>query len=120
MCGRGIRNSVVGIIGCGKIGTSIAQKLSTFQIAQLLYTSRSEKPAGNTFYFQHNFFLFTNIYVSAKSLGGKLVTVDELVEQSDFIILSIALNKETKFIINKERIAKMKSHAVLVNIGRGG
>lgn len=49
-----------------------------------------------------------------------MVTIDELVEQSDFIILSVALNEDTKFIINEERIAKMKSHAVLVNIGRGG
>ncbi|KAL5233704.1 hypothetical protein ACI65C_001114 [Semiaphis heraclei] len=101
MCGRGIRNSVVGILGCGNIGTSIAKKLKTFEISQLLYTSRTEKPA-------------------VKALGGKLVNVDELVEQSDFIIISIALTEDTKFIINKERIAKMKSHAVLVNIGRGG
>lgn len=60
------------------------------------------------------------IHFSAKALGGKLVSVDELVEKSDFIILAIALNEETKFIINKERIAKMKSNAVLINIGRGG
>lgn len=60
------------------------------------------------------------IIYSVKAIGGKLVTVDELVERSDFIILAIALNEDTKFIINKERIAKMKSHAVLVNIGRGG
>lgn len=46
MCGRGIKNSTVGIIGCGNIGTSIAKKLSTFEISQLLYTSRSEKPSG--------------------------------------------------------------------------
>jgi len=46
MCGRGIKNSVVGIVGCGKIGTSIAKKLKTFEISQLLYTSRSEKPDG--------------------------------------------------------------------------
>ncbi|CAH1736953.1 unnamed protein product [Aphis gossypii] len=101
MCGRSIRNSVVGIVGCGNIGTSIAKKLNTFEISQLLYTSRTEKPA-------------------VKALGGKLVTIDELVEQSDFIILSVALNEDTKFIINEERLAKMKSHAVLVNIGRGG
>ncbi|XP_025414551.1 glyoxylate reductase/hydroxypyruvate reductase-like [Sipha flava] len=101
MCGKGIKNSVVGIIGCGNIGTSIAKKLVTFEISQLLYTSRSEKPA-------------------VKALGGKLVTVDELVEKSDFIILAIALNEDTKFIINGERLAKMKSHAILVNIGRGG
>lgn len=59
-------------------------------------------------------------YILVKALGGKLVTVDELVEQSDFIILAIALTEDTKFIINKERLAKMKSHAVVVNIGRGG
>ncbi|KAL4089500.1 hypothetical protein QTP88_024526 [Uroleucon formosanum] len=99
-CGRGIKNSVVGIVGCGNIGTSIAKKLKTFEISQLLYTSRTEKPA-------------------VKALGGKLVAIDELVEQSDFIILSATLTEDTKFIINKERIAKMKSHAVLVNIGRG-
>jgi glyoxylate/hydroxypyruvate reductase len=46
MCGRGIKNSVVGIVGCGNIGTSIAKKLNTFEISQLLYTSRTEKPAG--------------------------------------------------------------------------
>jgi len=46
LCGKGIRDSVVGIVGCGQIGTSIAEKLSKFKIAQLLYYSRSEKPAG--------------------------------------------------------------------------
>lgn len=44
MSGRGIKNSVVGIIGCGKIGTSIAEKLKVFKVAKILYTSRSEKP----------------------------------------------------------------------------
>jgi len=46
MCGRGIKNSIVGIVGCGNIGTSVAKKLNTFEISQLLYTSRTEKPAG--------------------------------------------------------------------------
>lgn len=50
LCGRGIRDSVVGIIGCGNIGTSIAKKLKSFEISQLLYTSRSEKPAGKIFF----------------------------------------------------------------------
>lgn len=49
-----------------------------------------------------------------------MVTVDELVEKSDFIILAITLNEDTTFIINKERLGKMKSDAVLVNVGRGG
>lgn len=55
MCGRGIKNSIVGIIGCGNIGTSIAEKLSTFKPSQLLYTSRSEKPSGIIFIFFYNY-----------------------------------------------------------------
>lgn len=100
MCGRGIKNSVVGIIGCGNIGTSVAEKLSKFKVAKLLYTSRTEKP-------------------TVKALGGQLVTVDELMKNSDFVVITAALNDETKFIVNKERIAYMKPNAILVNIGRG-
>jgi len=46
MCGRTIKGSTVGILGCGRIGTSIAEKLINFKVSQLLYTSRSEKPEG--------------------------------------------------------------------------
>ncbi|XP_025414561.1 glyoxylate reductase/hydroxypyruvate reductase-like isoform X2 [Sipha flava] len=100
MCGRGISNSVVGIIGCGNIGTSIAEKLSKFKISQLLYTSRCEKP-------------------DVKALGGRLVSVDVLVKSSDFIVVAMALNEDTKFIVNRDRIASMKPNAILVNVGRG-
>lgn len=41
-------------------------------------------------------------------------------ENCDFVILSAALNEETKFIVNRNRIALMKPNAILVNIGRGG
>lgn len=100
MCGRTIKGSIVGILGCGRIGTSIAEKLINFKVSQLLYTSRSEKP-------------------EVKALGGQLVTVDELMERSDFVVVAAALNDDTKFIVNRERIATMKANAILVNIGRG-
>ncbi|CAH1736955.1 glyoxylate reductase/hydroxypyruvate reductase-like [Aphis gossypii] len=100
MCGRTIKGSTVGILGCGRIGTSIAEKLINFKVSQLLYTSRSEKP-------------------EVKALGGQLVTVDELMERSDFVVVAAALNDDTKFIVSRERIATMKSNAILVNIGRG-
>jgi len=58
MCGRGIKNSVVGIIGCGNIGTSIAEKLINFKVSQLLYSSRSEKPAGKYLQFISTAFAF--------------------------------------------------------------
>ncbi|XP_050443254.1 glyoxylate reductase/hydroxypyruvate reductase-like [Adelges cooleyi] len=98
--GLGLAKSTVGIIGYGNIGASVAEKLGCFKISELLYYSRSEKPA-------------------AKALGGKLVSVDELVKRSDYIIIAIALNKDTEFIMNRDRIFSMKPTAVLVNIGRG-
>lgn len=40
--------------------------------------------------------------------------------QSDFIVLAVPLTNETKHMINKETIGKMKSNAIVVNVGRGG
>jgi len=57
--------------------------------------------------------------LTVKAIGGQLVTVDELMKSSDVVVVAIALNDETKFIVNKERIATMKPNAILVNIGRG-
>lgn len=45
--------------------------------------------------------------------------MDELMERSDFVVVAAALNEDTKFIVSRERIAAMKSNAILVNIGRG-
>ena len=42
-----------------------------------------------------------------------------LLELSDFVVLSLALTEETRGIINKEILLKMKPGTVLINIGRG-
>lgn len=44
--GQGLANSVVGIIGCGNIGISVAEMLGGFKLSELLYTSRRPKLAG--------------------------------------------------------------------------
>ncbi|XKL60806.1 hypothetical protein PGB90_007863 [Kerria lacca] len=100
MCGQGLENSVVGIVGCGRIGTSVAKKVKAFNIKRLLYYNRKEKQ-------------------EVANLGGELKPIDELIRESDFIIVTISLNEETKGIINKERINLMKSNAIFVNIARG-
>jgi len=58
--------------------------------------------------------------LSVESLGGKLVSIDDLVRRCDFIILTLVLNSETKFIINRDRLALMKPNVVIINVGRGG
>ena len=48
-----------------------------------------------------------------------MVTLDELYAQSDIISLHCPLTDDTKFIINKDSIAKMKPGVMIVNTGRG-
>jgi glycerate dehydrogenase len=46
-------------------------------------------------------------------------TIDELCEKSDIISLHIPLSDETRGMINRKRIAKMKPNAILINVARG-
>ncbi|XP_065216461.1 glyoxylate reductase/hydroxypyruvate reductase-like [Planococcus citri] len=101
MCGHGLDASTVGILGCGRIGFSIMRKLKAFDPSRIFYFSRSEKP-------------------EAKQLGAELKPLDEIMKESDFVVIALSQTPETRGIINKERIALMKPNAILVNIARGG
>lgn len=72
---------------------------------------------------KHNITLIILIFLSyvfaVERLNGKMVSVDDLVRRSDFIILTVVLTPETKFIINKDRLAFMKPNAIIINVGRG-
>ncbi|XP_026331054.1 glyoxylate reductase/hydroxypyruvate reductase-like isoform X2 [Hyposmocoma kahamanoa] len=98
--GQDIRGSTVGIIGLGGIGQATVKRLAGFEVAKFLYTGHREKPEG-------------------KALNAEFVPLDTLLSQSDFIVLAVPLNDETKHMINKTTIAKMKKNAIVINIGRG-
>jgi lactate dehydrogenase-like 2-hydroxyacid dehydrogenase len=51
-------------------------------------------------------------------LGVKLTSLEKVLSESDIIIISIAFNKETENLINKNNISKMKKQAILINIAR--
>lgn len=53
-------------------------------------------------------------------MGGEQKSIDYIMKESDFIIVSLSQSAETKGIINKERINSMKPNGIIVNIGRGG
>lgn len=102
MCGPGLKNSTIGIVGFGRIGQEIAKRLKPFNPKSILYYNRSEKKK------------------EAQEIGATRVTFDQLLEQSDFISVSCALTPETKEIFNEEAFKKMKSTAVFINTSRGG
>lgn len=101
-CGKGLKNSVVGIVGFGRIGYEVAKRLMPFKPKQILYYNRSEKLEFE------------------KDTKAIRVNFSALLEKSDFIICTIALTAETEKIFNAEAFAQMKSDAVFVNTGRGG
>lgn len=61
------------------------------------------------------YFIFT-----AKALNAEFTTLDKLLNQSDFVVLSVPLSDETHHMINSTTLALMKSNAILINVGRGG
>lgn len=134
--GMGVTNSVVGIVGCGNIGIIVAEMLRGFKLKELLYTSRKPKAEGEnqvneekheliilhraaSDFNVHLYYFFIFFVPSVESFGGRMVSVDDLIRRSDFIILTGILIPETKFTINKTRLELMKPNAVVINVGRG-
>lgn len=100
MCGKALLESTIGIYGMGKIGRNIAEKLLPFKPSRILYCNRSpikdEKESRFTY-----------------------VTFDEMLKESDFIIICATPTEENIGIFNKKAFSNMKNDAILVNIARG-
>ena len=92
-----IENKVWGIIGLGAIGNRVGKIAEAFG-AEVIYYSTSGKNSSTQF---------------------KKVSFEELLEKSDIISIHAPLNENTKGLINYEALIKMKSSAILVNMGRG-
>ncbi len=91
----------VGIVGFGRIGQLVAERLKGFGVEILAYDP----------------------YVSvqrAGQLGARLVTLDELLAESDFITIHLPKTHETLGLIGKEALAKVKPTVRIVNAARGG
>lgn len=93
-----LHNLTVGVIGTGKIGQTVIKRLSGFDSKILAYDI-----------YQND---FTKQYAS-------YVDLDTLLKESDIISLHIPATKETRHMINKETISKMKDGVIIINTARG-
>ncbi len=99
--GMGLSGRTVGIIGMGKVGQAIAQRLSGFD-TRLIYTDvRALNP------------------VTAASLKVTRTSFEGLICHSDYTIIATPLNVETLHLIDAGVLRMMKPGAILVNPGRG-
>jgi gluconate 2-dehydrogenase len=92
----------LGIVGMGKIGSSIAARARGFEM-RVLYHNRNRLPRERE-----------------NTLRAQYAGLDDLLAASDFVVISVPLSPETRGMIDRDRLRKMKKEAVLVNIARGG
>ena len=100
MLGTEVHHQTVGIIGLGGIGYQIARRCAAFDM-KILYHKRTE------------------LKDNPSNLELTYVSLDELLEQSDYVVTICPLTEETTGLISTEEFAKMKNSAVLVNVARG-
>jgi len=100
LLGREIHGQTLGIIGLGSIGKQVARRARGFEMTVLYHNRRRDDSAE-------------------QALGVRYDTFDELLAQSDFVMLCCPLTSETTGLINAAALAKMKPTAILINISRG-
>ena len=101
LLGSELNGKTLGILGCGSIGQAIARIAGGFEM-QVLYCNRSRLPDE----------VETRLHLSA-------VDFDGLLEKSDFLVITTPLNKESHHLFDLKAFERMKTSAILVNIGRG-
>ncbi len=100
LLGFDMYGKTAGLIGMGRIAKELIKILKGFGMNVVAYDLYPDE-------------------AFAKEYQVKMVTLDELYEQSDIISLHCPLTEETKFIINNESITKMKYGVMIINTGRG-
>jgi D-3-phosphoglycerate dehydrogenase / 2-oxoglutarate reductase len=99
--GRAIFETTIGVVGVGAVGSAVLRRAGAFG-ARLLGTDIHEIDAAHI-----------------QSLGVHMVSMDELLRDSDFISLNCDLNPTSRHLFAKAEFARMKRSAVVINAARG-
>ncbi|GKV64830.1 MULTISPECIES: D-glycerate dehydrogenase [unclassified Sporosarcina] len=100
--GKDIHHATLGIIGLGRIGEKIMKRASAGFDMNVLYHNRSRKPEIENQY-------------------GVLYRedMDDLLRESDYVVVMLPLNESTTHIIGKQQFELMKNDAIFINCSRG-
>jgi glyoxylate reductase len=96
MLGTELRGKQLGLVGLGRIASAVAARASVFGV-RVAYSSRSERDLP----------------------GADRMSLDQLLNTSDIVSLHVPLTPETRHLIDKKALARMKRSAYLINTARG-
>ena len=99
--GQEVTGKILGIIGCGNIGSIVADRAKGLRMRVIAYDPFLTPERANI-------------------LGVKKVELNDLLQQSDVISLHVPMTEQTKNIINKKTIGKCKKGVRIINCARGG
>lgn len=100
MAGVDVHDRTLGVVGFGAIGQAVARRAQGFGM-RTLYWNRTPRPER------------------AAELGAQLRGLDQLLAESDFVSLNVALTQDTHHLIDADALAKMQPSAILINTARG-
>lgn len=98
--GMGLGGKTIGYIGFGSIGRDLYTLISPFEMRHIVFDP----------------------YLDEKTATGypiERVSLDALLSQSDIVVIACTLTDETRHLINKDTLSRMKRSAYLVNVARG-
>jgi glyoxylate reductase len=100
MVGQDFRRATLGVVGAGRIGATVLRRAQGFDM-QLIYHNRRPNAA-----------------LEAQT-GAAYRAFDQLLQEADFIVVTVPLSEETRGMFGAREFALMKPNAVFVNVARG-
>lgn len=97
-----LQGKTVGIVGLGRIGTIVAQRVGAFGTRLLYWDLRRQSPELE------------------RELGVAYTPLDQLLEEADVVTLHVPLTTDTRGLIAAPQLQRMKRSAILINCARGG
>lgn len=96
-----LRGKTLGVIGMGRIGSGVAKRALAFDMDVIGYDPYINEER-------------------AQAMGVKVGTLDDIIENADFITVHMPLTKDTRGMLNKDNMKRMKKGVRLINCARGG
>lgn len=101
LLGGDLTGRTLGLIGMGRIGQAVARRAIGFDM-KVLYWNRTRLSA-----------------IDEAKYGLTYAEIDDVLSQSDFVSLHVAMTDDTHHLISRDRLARMKSTATIINTARG-